>query len=385
VASHAQELFRGRRWLLVAALVGLMLVALIRFTDLRALAVALAKGDGWWILAATAVQVLYFVLYALLYQYGFAAVEVDSRLRDLIPLLFASIFVNTVTVSAGAGAAALFIDDATKRGHPGARAAVGVVLVLTVDLLTLVPFIAIAVNALFLHRDLQLLGAIGGGIFVLYTLLLSLALLLAGWRPALLRVTLGWVERQINRVGVWFRRPVLLPGGWAERTAQQSTEATGAIRSHPRELAWAVLLGFVLHGVNLAGLYLLFLAFHQPVDLGVLLAGFGLGVISGVITVLPQGVAAVEGVMALVFASLGMPEAKAILITLAFRGLNFWLPLVIGFLFLRSTRSFGKGGDRTTLGPQAGPLASREIPLEDGRPDAGHPVPWMRDALTKER
>lgn len=152
-----------------------------------------------------------------------------------------------------------------------------------------------------------------------------------------------------------------------------------------RWLLVAALVGFVLHAVNLAGLYLLFLAFHQPVDLGVLMAGFGLGVISGVVTILPQGVAAVEGVMALVFASLGMPEAKAVLITLAFRGLNFWLPLVIGFLFLRSTRSFGKGGHCTTLGPQAVPLAVGEIPFKDGRPDAGHPVPWMRDALTKER
>ncbi len=353
---------RVRHWLLLLALVGLMVVAIARFTDLRRLLSTLKEGDWRWILAATVVHVLYFVLYALLYQYGFAAVGVDSRLGELVPLLFASIFVNTVTVSAGAGAAALFIDDAIKRGHSGARAAVGVILVLTVDLLTFVPFVGMAVGVLFLRESLQGLAAIGGGIFVAYALLLTLALILAGWRPGLLRGVLGWLERQINRLGARFRKPDLLTDGWAGRTAQQSAEAAAAILSHRRELAWALLLGVVLHAVNLAGLYMLFPAFHQPAEPGILMAGFGLGVISAVVTVVPQGVAAVEGVMAVVFVSLGMPRDAAVLITLAFRGLNFWLPLLVGFLLLRSTRSFRKGGDSATRSPkQEAPLGSGPV------------------------
>jgi hypothetical protein len=375
----------GRRWLLLLALVGLMLLVMLRFTGLRALVATLAEGEWWWVLAAIAAHVVYFVLYALLYRYGFAAVGLESRLRDLLPLLFASIFVNTVTASAGAGAAALFIDDAIKRGRSGARAAVGVILVLAADLVTLVPFILAGVGALFLHRDLQLLGAIGAGIFVLYTVLLSVALVLAGWQRLLLRRLLGWTERLINRVGAWFRRPVLLAEDWAERTARQLTEAAAAIPAHPRALACTLSMGLALHIVNLGGLCLLFPAFHQPVDLGVLVAGFALGITSWVITLIPRGLGAVEGIMALVFVSLGIPGAKAVAIILAFRGLNFWLPLLIGFLLLPSTRSFGTGGRAATLDPQPEPLHPADPSRSGARPDAGPHAPWEGCTALEDR
>ncbi|MCC7352838.1 MAG: bifunctional lysylphosphatidylglycerol flippase/synthetase MprF [Anaerolineae bacterium] len=45
--------------------------------------------------------------------------------------------------------------------------------------------------------------------------------------------------------------------------------------------------------------------------------------------------------MALAFTSLGVPAARATTITLAFRGLTFWLPLAIGFFLLRRVKSFG--------------------------------------------
>ena len=45
--------------------------------------------------------------------------------------------------------------------------------------------------------------------------------------------------------------------------------------------------------------------------------------------------------MALVYTSLGVPGATAVLAALTFRGLTFWLPLLIGFFLLQRVRSFG--------------------------------------------
>jgi len=39
------------------------------------------------------------------------------------------------------------------------------------------------------------------------------------------------------------------------------------------------------------------------------------------------GIGVVEGIMTLVFTSLGIPAAVAATVTLAFRGLTFWLPM----------------------------------------------------------
>jgi uncharacterized membrane protein YbhN (UPF0104 family) len=44
--------------------------------------------------------------------------------------------------------------------------------------------------------------------------------------------------------------------------------------------------------------------------------------------------------MTLVYASLGVPASTATVISLAFRGLSFWLPLVVGFVLVRQVKSF---------------------------------------------
>jgi len=133
-----------------------------------------------------------------------------------------------------------------------------------------------------------------------------------------------------------------LAAGWAERNANEFTEASLAITTHPQRLARTLLIAFSAQIIDLASLYALFLAFHQPVGLGVLVAGFAIGVVFWIISITPQGMGVVEGVMTLVFSSLGVPTERAVLIAVSFRGLNFWLPLGIGFLSLRRLRDFGR-------------------------------------------
>lgn len=72
-----------------------------------------------------------------------------------------------------------------------------------------------------------------------------------------------------------------------------------------------------------------------------LAATFEIGVLFLVISPIPMGIGVVEGVMALVTISLGVPGEAATVITLAFRGLPFWLPFAISFMLLRQVKAFG--------------------------------------------
>ena len=59
--------------------------------------------------------------------------------------------------------------------------------------------------------------------------------------------------------------------------------------------------------------------------------------------VLPfQGVAVVEATTVFVLVRFGMSPEPATLISLSFRGLAFWVPLLLGFLLLRRTSSFSE-------------------------------------------
>lgn len=47
--------------------------------------------------------------------------------------------------------------------------------------------------------------------------------------------------------------------------------------------------------------------------------------------ILPGGVGLVEGGMAALYHSLGVPELVTVIVVLAYRMMSFWLPMLIGF------------------------------------------------------
>jgi uncharacterized protein (TIRG00374 family) len=325
-------------WLLIIAFVW---VVISRFTEIEKLIETLAQGQWEWVLAAALLQVVYYIVFTGLYQSAFYTVEVESQVRELLPVMFASIFVNVAAPTGGASGAALFVDDAARRGQSAARAAAGTVLVLAANFSAFTLVLIVGLVYLFLHHNLQTYEIVGAAVLLLIISSLAGVLLLGLWQPDWLRRLLGWLQRTVNRLAVWLRRPPLLTDDWADQNAAEFTEAAAAIAAHPQRLSRTLAVALAAHLVDLASLYTLFLAFHQPVGFGVLVAGYAMGILFWIVSITPQGIGVVEGVMALVYTSLNVPAAKATAIVLAFRGLTFWLPLAVGFFLLRRVKSFG--------------------------------------------
>ncbi len=332
-----------RRWLLWLLIIGFLWVVISRYTEIEQLAQILAQGQWEWVLAAASLQLGYWVVAAVLYRAAFRTVGVKSRVGQLIPLVLAALFVNVVAPGATASGTALFVDDARRRGQSGARTAIGVLLVVIVDLVGFLPLLVVGLIHLASGRRLATYDILG--VVVLLSIISGLTglLLLGLWQPGLQRRFLGWVQRTADRVGTRINRPHLLSNTWADDTANEFTEAAQAILAYPSRLARTLLLGVAVHLIDLATLYAVFLAFHQPTDLGTLIAVYAMAILWWVVSITPQGIGVVEGVMVLLLVSLGVPGEKATVISLAFRGLGFWLPFIIGFLMLRRIRSFGAG------------------------------------------
>jgi uncharacterized protein (TIRG00374 family) len=329
-----------RRVVLLVLLLLLTLWVVTRFAALRDLAAILLHAQWQWLVAATVLHLLYLVINGMLYQASFSAVEVRTTLRQVLPVMFAVYFINVVAPSGGVAGAALFVDSAMRWGQSGARAAVGTVLTLLVDLATLIPFIVYSLVYLSGRGQLRVYQTLTAAFFCAFIVILTAALVLARQRPALLTRLLAWLQRLVNGVGARFKRPELLPSNWAGRNARELQEGSAAIAAHPDKLAVAAAWAVLMHLLDLASLYVLFPAFEQAVPLGTVVAGFSMGIIFWVVTIVPSGLATVEAIMALVFTSLGVPAAPAAAVVLAFRGLNFWLPLFIGFFLLRYVPMF---------------------------------------------
>lgn len=335
---------------MIIAMLGLSALVASRFANVKQIINGLRQGRLPLVILAVMLHLLYFVLYADLYKVGLKTVGVNGRMWDLVPLVFVSLFINALVPTGGAGGAAVFIDDAIQRGQSGARTAVGVVWVLVADLASLVPFIFYGDIFLRQHQALKFYDVLGTGIFLFFIFGLCLLISLAYWRVNLLRAVLSKVRLLVNRVMSWLKHPNWLGEGWPRQTAKELTEAVNAVLSARGWMSISLLVGFFLHALNLVGLYILFLAFRQPVQLGTLVAGFGIGIVFFVITIVPQGAGAVLGVMTLVFSSMGIPKTNALVIALAFRGMNFWLPLFCGFFLIRSLSRFKNSGGQ----PQSG-------------------------------
>jgi phosphatidylglycerol lysyltransferase len=329
-----------RRWVFQLLVIGGLWFAVAHLTEVERLISVFRDGRWAWSLGAAGVQVLYFIVFTAAYQSAFDTVGIPSRVRSLFPVVISSIAVNVATPAAGFGGAALFIDDAGRRGYPAGRAAAGVLLALIADLTAFMLLLAAGLVVLFTQRALRAYEVVAAGALFVVVTGLAVVVLLGVWRPEFLRRVLSWVEGIQRRILRFFRRADMPAGGWAERAAAEFDDAAAAIAAHPARLARTTGLSLAAHLTDLACLYLLALAFHGPVGLGVLVAAYAMAILFWNISITPQGIGVVEGVTPLVFASLGMPIEQGTVITLAFRGLTFWLPMAAGFIILRRLRSF---------------------------------------------
>lgn len=331
------------RWFFWLFVIAFVWIVVSRFTEIRSLARILAQGRWEWVLLAALLQVGFYTLYTGIYQAAFYTVEVRSHIINLLPLTFASVFMNVAAPSAGASSLALFVDDATRRGQPGGRVAAGGLLVLLCDLLAFTLILIAGLSVLFSLNSLEPYEIAGALILLVLIGGLSGVLLLGVIQPGLLNRLLNWAQGMANRLARRLKRPPFLNEGWAAQASEEFSQAAFAITIHPLRLAWALFVALCAHLVDLASLYALFLAFHQPVSFGILVAGFSMGILFWVVSITPQGIGVVEAVMALVFSSLGIPADTATVIALAFRGLTFWVPFGLGFILLRRIQAFSAG------------------------------------------
>lgn len=84
-------------------------------------------------------------------------------------------------------------------------------------------------------------------------------------------------------------------------------------------------------GFDFLTLYLLFLAAHYVPNPAMVVAGYGLPMLAAKVTPIHGGLGVVEGGMVGLFLGLGAPNGIAVIVTLSYRLVSFWIPALIGF------------------------------------------------------
>jgi len=324
-----------RQFIIAIILLLAIYLALSRFTEVKQVIETLQRGRVLWLGLAVLVQMIWLVNIALTYQAAYDLLGLPSSLIQLLPLVVISNFVNVAAPSGGVGGIAVFVADARRRNLSTARVTIAGVLFVLFEYFGYLCVLAVGFGVLLRYNHLTA-ADVGASLILLLAALTLAGLLALGARSAqALERVLVLAARAINSLVRPFLRHDYLSEARAHTFAAEAAEGLSALRTGWRGYLLPAGLSLFGKALLISILYLTFLAFDQPVSADTLIGGFSIGSLFLIVSPTPSGIGIVEGVMTLALKSLGVPLEAATVITLAYRGLTFWLPFGYGFIALR--------------------------------------------------
>jgi len=303
--------------------------------EVTAIFQTLKQGDWRFLLMALATQAVWTVTIAAIYQAIFRALGMEESVGRLLILSSASNFINIVAPSAGMGGMAIFVTEARRRNHSPARATVAGVVYVLFDYAAFFSVLSLGLLVLFRRNNLNTPEIIATVILVGIAVFLAFLMLLGMHSPAQLGKVLAVLARGVNKV----LRPIVRRDYLhVERAYSFAHDMAEGLHELPQNWSALILplgLAVLSKGLLVSILYLMFLAFHVPVSVGTLIAGFSIGYLFLIVSPTPAGVGVVEGALALALNSMYVPLGAATVIALAYRGFTFWIPLLVGMISFR--------------------------------------------------
>ena len=318
---------------LIAVLVLLSVMFLItRFTEMREIGKILQAGDWRFIFLGGLLELLWLLNVNLGYFKIYQALEIPETKKRLFLITNAATFVNTMTPSGGFSGLAIFLNEAKKNDHPTGKVTVACIIYLILDYVGLLFVAFLSLIVLFRRDHIQWMEIVAFVLLFLLVGVLAAALFLATKSPdKFSKVTNYIVLKSNNLSNKIIHKQVFSP----IKAAEFVTEIIGGIsvmRTNPAMLKSPLLLTFSGKIILILVLLMVFYAFNVPVSAGTIIAGFGLCSLFVIISPTPSGIGIVEGVLTLALKSLGLTLEAATIVTLGYRALTFWLPLLIGVI-----------------------------------------------------
>ena len=122
----------------------------------------------------------------------------------------------------------------------------------------------------------------------------------------------------------------------AHEFACEMADGLSALPNRPRGLLKPLFLAFLNKGLLVCILLCSFLAFQVPFSSGTVVGGFAIGYLFMIVSPTPAGIGVVEGALPLALKSLRVIWSQAVIITIAYRAITFWVPLGVGALAFRA-------------------------------------------------
>jgi uncharacterized protein (TIRG00374 family) len=310
----------------IVLLIGIVFI-FVNIAEVQAVIETLKRGDWRFILLALVVEVFWMLNVTASFWSVYRALGVEESLERMFVLITAANFLNVVAPSGGMGGVAILISEARRRNYSSARVTVAGGLVVLLDYMGL--FI------LFRRNNLNSAELAASAILLLVAIVLGTLIYLGMHSANSMGRALSWMARLVNRLLWPFIHRAYLSEERAHSFAHEASAGLFLLRQDPKRIRVPILLGLSNKLLLIVILLLSFAAFQVPFTLGILVGGFSIGYLFYIVSPTPAGIGFVEGALTLGLHSLNVPLGEATVITLAYRGVTFWAPLIVGMIAFR--------------------------------------------------
>jgi hypothetical protein len=302
----------------------------LSFGEIESILVTLREGNFWFILLAILIQCTWFIVAGLTYLSLYQALGMHGTIYKLTLMSAAATFVNIVAPSAGMGGMAVFISDARRNGQSPGKATIASMLYLLLDYVAFLVVLTIGLIILFRRNDLDPSEITASAIIFAIAAAIAFLLYLGSRSAQALGNALAWMARVINRIAKPFIQRDYLSEARAYEFAHEMSADLKSLPKRPASLVIPLFCAFANKALLMCVLLTTFVAFRVPFSPGTIIGGFAISYLFLIVSPMPAGIGIVEGVMPLALSSLRVPWSEAVIITLAYRGITFWIPLGVG-------------------------------------------------------
>ena len=319
-----------RKFLVVLVLFLGVVLVIFSFSELEHTVATLQQGNLWYILLAFLIQIGWFFLVGITYRSIYRLLGMTESILNLTRVAAAATFVNVIMPTAGVGGIAIFVNAAKKDGHPAGKVTLAATLFVLFDYAAFLAVLALGWVVLIRRNDLNA-GEITASLILLAIASIFAFTLYLGSRSA--KAMGNFLARQARLVNALLR-PIIrrdyLREERAHEFAQEMADGLSSLPNRPRGLLKPLFLAFLNKGLLICVLLCAFLAFQVPFSCGTIIGGFAIGYLFMIVSPTPAGIGVVEGTLPLALRSLRVVWSQAVVITVLYRAMTFWVPLGIG-------------------------------------------------------
>ena len=324
-----------RKFFIIGILILSFVFIFLNRVELESIAHTLSMGNWRYLILAIFIWVVWLFTISGQFRVILLGLGIDEKISKLLFLLGATNFINIVAPSVGVSGLSILVSEARRKGYSSARAAFSGALFLLFDYVGFFLILIMGLFVLFRRRSLTGLDLSMSAVLLIAIIFLSF-LTFRGMRSGeSLASVLTWMSRQVNRLlRRWIHRDYLSEER-AISFAHDASDGLNELKRNPRTIIGAISLAVVNKSLLMIILAMCFLAYKVPFTVGTIIASFSIGFLFMIVSPTPAGLGFFEGGMTLALTTTGISFGTAIMITLTYRAITFWLNLLFGMLSLR--------------------------------------------------